>query len=88
MLPISFVDFDRAAYIRAMAAFYELGTTLLMENVFIRGYVKSIVRGSVIPVEIRVSGFNLETVADELVGYVVTGLPPKSPVGRAIWGGS
>jgi hypothetical protein len=49
---------------------------------------KSIMRGSVIPAEVRVSGFNLETVADELMTYVVKEAPPNSPVARAIWGGS
>lgn len=51
--PISFVDFDRADYIRGMAAFYELGTTQLFEKVFVEGYVKSIVRSSDIPAAMK-----------------------------------
>lgn len=76
LLPISFVDFDRADYIRGMAAFYELGTSQLFEKVFVEGYVKSIVRSSDIPAAMKTGGFSIQEVAAHLLGYVQTGRLP------------
>lgn len=73
LLPISFVDFRKAEYVLGMAAFYELGDTQVLQNVFIEGYVRSIIRGSDIPAKIRVSGFNIDDVARDLCAYVRTG---------------
>ena len=38
--PLSFADMDKASYIRGMAAFYELGSIDVMEQVFVRGCVQ------------------------------------------------
>lgn len=73
LLPISFVDFRKAEYVLGMAAFYELGDTQVLQNVFIEGYVRSIIRGSDIPATVRVSGFNIDDVAHDLCAYVRTG---------------
>lgn len=70
LLPFSFVDVDKADYIRGLAAFYELGSTVVIEQTFVSGYVRSIARGSRIPDALRVDGFDLDTVCGLLVGYV------------------
>lgn len=85
LLPISFVDFDRAEYIRGMAAFYELGSVHVMENVFIRGYVKSIIRGSHIPPALRIDGINTTAVAQALTDFVFTGGTPTNKVALAFF---
>ncbi len=84
LLPVSFVDFNRAEYIRGMSAFYELESTLLMEQVFMRGYVKSIIRSSSIPPELRAKGFDLDAVAEDLLGYVVKAASLETAIGRAM----
>ncbi len=76
MLPFSFADVDKSDYIRGMAAFYELGSTLVIEQTFIQGYARSVVRGSDIPVRMRTHGFDTEAVARELVDYVDWGRKP------------
>lgn len=73
MLPISFVDINKADYIMGMAAFYELGDMQVIAQTFIEGYARSIVRGSDIPANVRVSGFNIDEATRELVAYVNTG---------------
>ena len=83
LLPLSFVDFDRQEYIRGMAAFYELGSILIIENVFIRGYIKSIIRSSQIPINLRVQGFDLDVVADALLDYVNSGRLPTEKLPAA-----
>lgn len=79
MLPISFVDFSKADYVVGMAAFYELGDIQIVERVFIQGYVRSIIRGSDLPVSIRVGGFKVSEVVDDLVKYVQSGQTPQEP---------
>lgn len=82
LLPFSFVDVDKVDYIRGMAAFYELGDISVLEQTFIDGYVKSIMRASEIPVAMRGSGYDPKAWAADLVGYVNTGkLPAKSRAG-------
>ncbi len=76
LLPFSFADVDKADYIRGMAAFYELGSTLIVEQTFINGYARSVVRGSDIPVRMRTHGFDTEAVARELVEFIHTGRKP------------
>lgn len=87
LLPISFVDFDKAEYIRGMAAFYELGNIQIIENVFIRGYVRSAIRGSDVPVSMRLRGLDMDHVAGQLCAYVVTGHFPQDPVASAFIAG-
>lgn len=82
LLPISFVDFSKADYVMGMAAFYELGDTQLMQQVFIEGYVRSIVRGSDIPASQRISGFKVDAVVRELVKYVHSGRAPDAREAR------
>lgn len=77
MLPISFVDFAKADYVLGMSAFYELGDIQIIERVFIQGYARSIVRGSDLPASVRVGGFNVGEVADELTKYVQSGRTPQ-----------
>lgn len=79
MLPISFVDFAKADYVLGMSAFYELGDIQIIERVFIRGYARSIVRGSDLPASVRVGGFMVSEVVDELVSYVQSGRAPQYP---------
>ena len=79
LAPMSFADMDKAHYIRGMAAFYELGSTGVIEQVFIRGCVQSVVRGSVVPVSLRGPGYDVQRVTDALVTFVNTG---KRPVDR------
>jgi Fic family protein len=76
LLPFSFADVAKADYIRGMAAFYELGSTLILEQTFIQGYARSVVRGSDIPVRMRTHGFDTEAVARELVDFIHTGRKP------------
>ncbi|WP_048439877.1 Fic family protein [Caenimonas sp. SL110] len=76
LLPFSFADVDKADYIRGMASFYELGNTLVMEQTFIEGYARSVVRGSDIPVRMRTHGFDIESVARDLVEFINTGRRP------------
>jgi Fic family protein len=82
LLPISFVDFNKADYIMGMAAFYELGDTQLIAQTFIEGYARSIVRGSDIPTSIRVAGFSIDKTVRELVRYVRTALIPDDDGAR------
>lgn len=76
LLPFSFSDVDKADYIRGMAAFYELGSMHVIEQTFINGYVKSVVRSSNIPANMRTLGFDVEAVAQALVEFVNTGRKP------------
>lgn len=84
LLPISFVDFSKAEYVTGMSAFYELGNIQLIEDCFIRGYVRSIVRGSDIPASIRAAGFKVAEAVSELVTYVQSGRTPASPAARVL----
>lgn len=86
LLPISFVDFNRAQYIQGMAAFYELNNIQIIENAFINGYVRSIIRGSNIPPSMRATGFDIDDVAKKLVSYVNSGTFPKHPRAAAFVG--
>jgi Fic family protein len=76
LLPFSFADVDKADYIRGMAAFYELGNTLVMEQTFIDGYVRSVIRGSDVPIRMRGRGFDVDAVARELADFINTGRKP------------
>ena len=80
LLPISFVDIDKADYIQAMAAFYELGNIQLMEKMFVDGYTRSIVRGSEMSPLERLGQPDLRALAGELAAYVHSG---KFPAGLA-----
>lgn len=79
LIPLSFVDVDKADYIRGVAAFYELGSTHVIEQTFIRAYAKSTVRSSRIPDAMRVGGFKIAEVVDLLVDYINTGRRPTDP---------
>ncbi len=79
LLPFSFADVDKADYIRGMAAFYELGSLHVMEQTFIDGYVKSVVRSSDIPANMRTLGFDVGAVAKILVEFVNTARKPVDP---------
>jgi len=82
LLPFSFADVDKADYIRGMAAFYELGSTLVMEQTFIDGYVRSVIRGSDIPIAMRTHGFDVDAIAPELADFVRTGRKPADERAR------
>lgn len=77
MLPLSFVDF-RKAYVLGMAAFYELGDVQVIQQVFVDGYLRSVVRGSDIPASVRISGLDIDAVVQDLLKYVRTGHRPAS----------
>ena len=70
---------NKADYIRGMAAFYELGSMHVIEQTFIEGYVKSVVRSSNIPAHMRTLGFDVDTVAKALIDFVNTGRQPLDP---------
>ncbi|MBI5275862.1 MAG: Fic family protein [Burkholderiales bacterium] len=82
LLPFSFADVDKSDYIRGMAAFYELGSTLVIEQTFIQGYARSVVRGSDVPVRMRMHGFDVEAVARELAEFINTGRKPEDKRAR------
>lgn len=79
LLPFSFADVDKADYIRGMAGFYELGSMHVIEQTFIQGYVKSVLRSSNIPASMRTLGFDVDAVAKALVEFVNTGRKPGDP---------
>lgn len=83
LLPLSFADVDKAQYIRAMAAVYELRSLQLMENLFIHSYARSVVRGSQLPMELRRQGFDMEQLASALAGYVHSGQVPNDARAQA-----
>lgn len=76
LLPISFADIDKADYIRGMAAFYELGSLHVIEQTFLQGYVRSVLRSSDIPARQRLRGFDAEGVTTALVEFINTGRRP------------
>ena len=67
---------EKADYIRGMAAFYELGSMHVIEQTFINGYARSVVRSSNIPARLRTLGFDVEVVARSLVDFINTGRRP------------
>jgi len=77
LLPFSFSDVDKSDYIRGMAAFYELGSLHVMEQTFIKGYAKSVVRSSNIPANLRGVGFDVDGVAQALTDFINTGKKPS-----------
>lgn len=77
LLPFSFSDVDKADYIRGMAAFYELGSLHVIEQTFIQGYAKSVVRSSNIPANLRGVGFNVDEVGRALTDFINTGKRPS-----------
>ena len=77
LLPFSFSDVDKADYIRGMAAFYELGSLHVMEQTFIKGYAKSVVRSSNIPANLRGVGFDVNEVGRALTDFINTGKRPS-----------
>ncbi|WP_266005249.1 Fic family protein [Paucibacter sp. PLA-PC-4] len=88
LIPFSFVDVDKADYTRGMAAFYELGSIHTIEQTFIRGYAKSIVRSSNNPPAMRSRGFDPDQIADLLVAFINTGKPLADARARAFFKGS
>lgn len=76
LLPFSFADVDKADYIRGMAAFYELGSTIVIEQTFIHGYARSVVRSSNVPSGMRTLGFDVGAVATQLADFINTGRRP------------
>ena len=76
LLPFSFSDVDKAGYIRGMAAFYELGSMHVIEQTFIHGYARSVVRSSHLPVSMRTLGFDVDAVAQALTDFINTGKRP------------
>jgi Fic family protein len=79
LLPLSYVDVDKAEYLRGMVAFYELGSARVLERTFIRAYAKSVVRASQVPAAWRANGFNADDVSERLAEYITTGRRPADP---------
>jgi Fic family protein len=77
LLPLSFADVNKADYIRAMAALYELRSTQWMEKLFIESYCRSVVRGSQMPIHLRGQGFDMNALARALADFVHTGHVPE-----------
>ena len=95
LLPFSFADVDKSDYIRGMAAFYELGSMHVIEQTFIHGYARSVVRSSDIPANMRTLGFNVSAVAKALADFINTGRRPTDKyatmflaTGSSVEGGS
>ena len=86
LVPSSFVDITKGRYIRGMAAFYELGSMLVIEQTFIEGYVRSIMRSSNLPAALRGVGADLDGAAKQLCDFVNSGSRPKSAVVDALLG--
>lgn len=86
LVPSSFVDITKARYIRGMAAFYELGSMLVIEQAFIEGYVRSIMRCSNLPAELRGVGADLDGAAKQLCDFINSGNRPKTPAVAAFLG--
>ncbi|UXH80339.1 Fic family protein [Roseateles amylovorans] len=78
LIPFSFADVNKADYIRGMAAFYELGSVHVIEQTFIEGYVRSVIRSSNLPASLRTASADPEVLAGSLVEYVNTGKRPAS----------
>lgn len=76
LLPFSFSDVDKADYIRGMAAFYELGSMHVIEQTFIHGYARSVVRSSNLPASMRTLGLDVDAVALSLADFINTGKRP------------
>lgn len=83
LLPLSYVDVDKAEYLRGMVAFYELGSVRLIERVFLRAYAKSVVRACLLPQSAPEKGIDIgaqiDAISEELVAYIHTGNRPASP---------
>ncbi|HEY4079354.1 MAG TPA: Fic family protein [Burkholderiaceae bacterium] len=77
LIPFSFVDVNKADYIRGMASFYELGSMHVIEQTFIQGYAKSIIRSSNLPAAMRVAGFDGDALARNLVEFINAGKRPS-----------
>jgi Fic family protein len=76
LLPLSFADVDKAEYIRAMAALYELRSAQWMELLFVESYCRSVVRGSDMPIRLRGAGFDIDALSSSLANFVHTGHVP------------
>lgn len=83
MLPLSYVDVDKAEYLRGMVAFYELGSTRTIERVFIGAYAKSIVRASRLPGGMSARTCAIAELSQRLVDYIRTGREPADPDAQA-----
>ena len=79
---ISFADMDKASHIRGMAAFYELGLVDVLAQVFVQGYIHSILRSSVVPVAMRGAGFKVGPLVQTLTHHVLTGQRPADVLAR------
>lgn len=86
LVPSSFVDITKARYIRGMAAFYELGSMLVIEQAFIHGYVRSIMRSSNLPVALRRANVDLDGAARQLCDFINSGKRPKASAVAAFLG--
>lgn len=75
LLPLSYVDVDKAEYLRGMVAFYELGSTRMIERTFIRAYAKSVARAGRGDVQ-HAGDFDVDAVSTALADYVLTGRAP------------
>ncbi|MCE4558073.1 Fic family protein [Roseateles cellulosilyticus] len=79
LVPSSFVDIPKAQYIRGMAAFYELGSMLVIEQTFIEGYVRSIIRSSNLPPALRGVGADIAGTVKQLCDFINSGARPSAP---------
>lgn len=86
LVPSSFVDIPKARYIRGMAAFYELGSMLVIEQCFIEGYVRSIIRSSNLPPALRGVGADIAGAVKQLCEFINSGARPADPAAAAFLG--
>ncbi|CAN7527162.1 Fic family protein [Pseudoxanthomonas sp. LjRoot168] len=72
--PLSFVDFDKTAYLRGLVAFYELGDEQLFGQAFVRAYVGSAIRYRSLPESVRVQlTLDRDRFLDQATNFVLTG---------------
>jgi len=79
--PISFVGFEKPAYLEGLIAFYELGDEQLMKLAYTQAYIKSAIRYMPFGEEERIAlSENSETHLQDAYDYVMTGQREKNPV--------
>jgi hypothetical protein len=75
-IPASFADVSKLDYIRGMAAFYELGSIHVIEQTFLVGYARSVVRSSRLSDSLRVASYDPDVLVASLAEYLNTGRRP------------
>lgn len=70
-------------YVRGMAAFCELGDMQVIEQTFILGYARSVLRASPLPTSLRSGSLDIDAIVQALADFISTGKRPADPVAAA-----